>query len=96
VARPPRNELLAGLLLYVLPLLVTAVVLVHVGLGVLAGALLAIEAAIAGTVAVTRSGRRPARPATPRDGSTVVLALGALVVVSAVVVVGIAVATRHG
>jgi hypothetical protein len=95
VARPPRNELLAGLLLYVLPLLLTAVVLVRVGLGVLAAALLAIEATIAGTVAVTRSGRRPARPATPRSGSTVVLALGALVVVSAVVVVGIAVVSRR-
>ena len=74
------------LLVYVLPLGLTAAFLASVGLGLLAVALLAVEACVVVAVAVAR--RRPQGPARPRDGSTVLLLLGAviLVVVGALVV----------
>ena len=64
-------------LVYVLPLGLTAAFLASVGLGLLAVALLAIEACVVVAVAVAR--RRPRGPARPRDGSTVLLVLGAVV-----------------
>lgn len=72
----------AVLLLYVVPLLLTAAFLASVGLGVLAGALLAVEAVVAGCVYAVR--RRPEGPATPRDGATVLLVVGGGVVLTVV------------
>ena len=69
----------AVVLLYVVPLLATAGFLASVGLGLLAVALLVIEAVV--VTAVFLAKRRPAREARPRDGSTVVLLLGAGLVV---------------
>ncbi len=71
--------------LYVVPLLLTAVALYAVGLQVLAFALLGVEAVVAGSVALARRG--PATPRaerTPRDGTTFVLVMGAVVVLAAV------------
>lgn len=64
-------------LAYVLPLGLTAAFLASVGLGLLAVALLAVEACVVVAVALAR--RRPRGPARPHDGATVLLALGAVV-----------------
>lgn len=69
----------AALLLYVVPLGVTAGLLVAVGLPRLAVGLLVIEACVAVAVALARRPRRQAA-AQPRDGSTVVLVIGGAVV----------------
>lgn len=71
------------LLLYVVPLLLTAAFLASVGLEVLAVALLGVEAVVAASVYAVR--RRPRGPAVPRDGSTFLLLLG-----GGIVVVGLA------
>lgn len=78
-----RPELLAATALYVFPLLLTSAFLASVGLGLLAGALLVIEASTAGLIAFAR--RRPPKTAQPTDGSTFLLLLGGGVVVAAVV-----------
>ena len=76
-ARVTPRRLAVVALVYVLPLGLTAVVLSRAGLGLLAGALLAVEAVVAACVALARRpARTPASPATPRDGSTVLLVLG--------------------
>lgn len=78
-----RGELLALLLLYVLPLLATVVVLAAFGLWLLAGALVAIEASVVTAIALSR--RRPGpRDRQPVSGSAVVGGIGAVVVVSVV------------
>ena len=66
-------------LVYVLPLGLTAAFLASVGLGLLAVALLAVEACV--VLAVSLARRRPQGPARTHDGSTVLLVLGAVVVV---------------
>ncbi len=88
--RPAARQVVAVLLLYVLPLGVTAALLASVGLGRLALALLAVEATVATAVALARRPRATPVAARPRDGSTVLLVLGAGVLV----VVGLLVALR--
>ena len=73
-----RRAVVVGLV-YVLPLGLTAAFLASAGLGLLAVALLAIEACVVVAVAVAR--RRPQGPARPHDGSAVLLVLAAVVVV---------------
>lgn len=91
---PQRLAVVA--LVYVLPLGLTAVVLSRAGLGLLAGALLAVEAVVAVCVALARRpARTPRSPATPRDGSTVLLVLGA-VVLAALAVLLVAAGGQHG
>ena len=78
-----RGELAALLLLYVLPLLATVVVLAALGLRVLAGALVVIEASVVSAVALAR--RRPQRAQRePVSGSAVVGGIGVLLVVGVV------------
>ena len=69
----------AVVLLYVVPLLLTAAALAAVGLEVLALGLLAVEAVVAGAVLLAK--RRPQERSAPRDGTTVVLVVGAVLVV---------------
>ena len=59
-----RFETVVLVLVWVLPLLLTAAVLVWIGLAWLAGALLAVEATAAGLVLLFRG--RPDRPVRPR------------------------------
>lgn len=66
-------------LVYVLPLGLTAAFLVSAGLGLVAAALLAVEAVVLLCVALARRPPRDTRPAAPRDGSTVLLVLGGVV-----------------
>lgn len=79
----------AVVLLYLVPLGLTAAFLASRGLDALAVGLLAAEACVV-TAAVLARRERPAREAVPRDGSRVLLALGGgvlLVVVALVVLV---------
>lgn len=69
----------AVVLLYVVPLLLTAAALAAVGLEVLALGLLGVEAVVAGSVLLAK--RRPKERSAPRDGTTVVLVVGAVLVV---------------
>ncbi len=83
MAQRSRGELVALLLLYVLPLAGTVVLLFAVGLPVLGGALVAIELTIVSLVTLAR--RRPERTARePVSGSLVVGVLGVLLVVAVV------------
>lgn len=81
----------AVLLLYVVPLALTAAFLASRGLVLLAVGLLGAEAVVMGAVALSQRAPRQPRPAAvPRDGSTVLLALGGgvvLVVVALLVLV---------
>lgn len=76
------RRLSGALLLYVLPLALTAAFLASVGLGLLALALLAVEACVVAAVALSRREPRVRDRTAPRthDGATVLLALGAGVV----------------
>ena len=69
----------AVVLLYVVPLLLTAAALAAIGLEVLALGLLAAEAVVAGSVLLAT--RRPREQSAPRDGTTVVLVIGTALVV---------------
>jgi membrane protein implicated in regulation of membrane protease activity len=78
-----RGELVALLLLYVLPLAATVVLLAAFDLWVLAGALVAIELCVVSAIALAR--RRPERgPRQPVSGSAVVGGIGVVVIVSVV------------
>lgn len=68
----------AVVVLYVVPLLLTAAALAAVGLEVLALGLLGVEAVVAGAVLLAK--RRPKERRAPRDGTTVVLVVGAALV----------------
>ncbi|MCU1692679.1 MAG: hypothetical protein JWM64_1770 [Frankiales bacterium] len=77
---------LAVLLLYVVPLGLSAAFLVSRGLDVLAVGLLAVEAVVVTAVALSqRTPRTPRPPAEPRDGSTFLLAAGGCLLLVVVV-----------
>lgn len=79
-------------LVYVLPLGLTAAFLVSAGLGLLAVALLGVEAVVLACVALARRPPRAPGPAVPKDGSRVLLVLGGVVLAVLVVLL---VSARH-
>ena len=76
--RVRRSSLIAVLLIYVLPLTVATVFLVQVGLGVLALALVAVEAVVLLTVLAVREPSPARREPTPRPWLVPVAMVGAL------------------